>query len=397
MSNGNDGPPTVEPGQLITADLMNRLLSRVEKLESRVSDLEAGRPSDSPTVVINDHSPKDIRVGQRLTLIGKNFAVPGSRNQISIGGIPVPDRKILQQSTETRLVFVVPEVGGLQEQATPVTVRVTTPEQPDATPQYELPLRPERSVPSGSIEVTYTESPLTETETIEGSTAYTFTFLATAFATRPGSYQATVTTSGQGWEARIAGASGDGSTLNFPLSAAPTAGASQDIQVVLEVPDQGDGATTDLRLEVQETTPNTQVSLGSRTETVEIGAEPPTPEDRVRISIRNSSGLSNGALAVPEDEQGFLSLNVRLFEQGTYRFQTELDDSDNWSLDPPQPNTHTVDTPVGGNGANKVVNLVLGAESGAQDTLLTLSVTNDAPTPSIDAKFVIPVTVESGS
>lgn len=386
MSTENNDVPSVEPGQLITADLMNRLLKRVHDLEGRVATLEEeGSSGPEPgTLQIDDHNPKDVRVGEQVTLVGKNFAVPGELNDIRVGGISVPDENVGLGSTETSLTFTIPSIGGLGDTGSNVNVEVSN---SNGSDMQTVHLKPESVVPDGSIELQYTEEPLTETGQIVGGETYKFTFLATAFASQPGDYQATASTT-SGWDTRIEEASGDASSLNFSLPSAPADGASQEVTVSVDVPDQESG-TTDLSLEVMETTPNTNVNMGKKTLSLEIGSEPPTSEDRVAISLRDSSRLENGVLKV--EDQGFVSLNVRCFVGGEWRADASLEDPTGWTLDD-RTGTFSPSGDVDSeSGARWVTTIGVNAQSGAQKTNLVISVKKDDADPPIDTQFILPV------
>jgi hypothetical protein len=387
MSNGTDSEPPVKPGQIITADLMNRLLERVSDLEDRVSDLEERDPAAPTNVVISDHRPKqDLRVGDRLTLEGKNFAVPGERNQITVGGIAVPDVNILQGGSETNLQFVVPDVGGIQEAGTRVKVDLIN---SNGSAREEITLKPKLDVPTGTIEVSYAEAPVTvDDTTLQGGNSYVFTYRVTSSA-QQGSYRASVTTSA-GWNARIVSASGDGSTYDFSMTAGTDGSASREIRVAVDIPDQTSG-TTDLTLEVEETTPQTQVTTGRNVQTLEIGADAPVPDDWVRISIETNSNLSQGRLEVPIGQTVRVTFNVRVFESGSYQLSTNLDAERNWNSALAFTG-FDVQGDVGSGGNLTTVNATVTAESGSTDTDLVLTVSEGGRS----ANFVIPVRAVSG-
>lgn len=388
MSTNNDDLPSVEPGQLITADFMNQVLQRLQQLDERVSSLEEGSPPDEPepveptSVEITGHSPEGVRVGEQLTLSGKNFAVPGEVNDISIGGVSVPDGNVPLGSSETSLTFTVPSIDGLDQTGSNLTVEVAN---ANGTAQRTVLVKPESVVPNGSIEVQYTEEPLTDVGQIVGGETYKFTFLVTAFASQPGDYQATVTT-GAGWNTSIEGA--DGASMNFSLPSKPKEGASQEITVGVDVPDQGSGST-DLTLEVIETTPNTNVNMGKKTLTLEIGAEPPTAEDRAAISLRSSSGLQNGVLVV--DGEGHVSLNIRCFVAGEWSYEVKAEDPTGWDID----NQSGTFTPQGDvdaeNGARFVSTHGVKEQSGAQETNLVVTLTKQDAEPPIETEFLLPI------
>ena len=63
----------VRPGDLITAEFMNRVLAQIEDLSSRVAFLE-GTLGKQDSVVITALVPQDgnVKVGEQIRVIGKN-------------------------------------------------------------------------------------------------------------------------------------------------------------------------------------------------------------------------------------------------------------------------------------------------------------------------------------
>src|SRR5215470_14959943 len=116
--------PRVMPGDLITASLMNRLMDQLETLETRITALErAGGSQD--IVVITDLQPShSMRIGEILTVVGRNFLTPPENNEVTIAGVRVGANLFKFSSDVTHLVFDIPPVPNIETIPQPVTVQV---------------------------------------------------------------------------------------------------------------------------------------------------------------------------------------------------------------------------------------------------------------------------------
>ncbi len=115
-----NGFQQVQPGDLITSELMNTILARLEDLHQRLSNLEAG--TGEGVTITGFDPPVEARVNDTLTIIGTNFVVPFTRNIVTIGGVEVPD--FLPGTGETRLRFTIPPVPNLPDAGREVLVNV---------------------------------------------------------------------------------------------------------------------------------------------------------------------------------------------------------------------------------------------------------------------------------
>src|SRR5215207_6866153 len=113
----------VQPGELITSDLWNRMLRALEELDDRVSDLEQAPTTPSPDApeLISRVPSGSVAVGSLLTLIGRNFVVPTSGNTVEIGGAEVTG--FLSGSNDQQLIFQVPSTLSNLPQQLAVRVR----------------------------------------------------------------------------------------------------------------------------------------------------------------------------------------------------------------------------------------------------------------------------------
>jgi hypothetical protein len=103
--------PDVHAGQLITASFMNDVIDTLEDLDARLTKLEEGGgstpPAPSGAIVIDSVSPTTVRVGEDLTIKGKNFGDTLGASAVTIGGEPPA---LIRSWTGTQIVVVVPSL-----------------------------------------------------------------------------------------------------------------------------------------------------------------------------------------------------------------------------------------------------------------------------------------------
>ena len=125
----------VRPGQIISSALFNSLvttlMTRMEDLEGRVSDLEAGSGGGQAPVAITGFSPPTRqKVNETLAILGRGFAFPPAMpgnppiptNTVIINGVQVTS--FLFDSSPERLSFNIPPSLNITT-ATQVTIQVS--------------------------------------------------------------------------------------------------------------------------------------------------------------------------------------------------------------------------------------------------------------------------------
>ncbi|HXU35886.1 MAG TPA: hypothetical protein VN937_05945 [Blastocatellia bacterium] len=145
----------VQPGDLITAEFMNRLMDAMRSLDNRISDLESSDVVNRPPVLTGRRPTGDTEVGSLLTLIGRNFLQPGELNTVMLGGVPINQfAGGPGGSTDTELIFTVPDVfSGL-----PRTVPVSVTNQFGASTSLQVRLLPHVQ-PQGGQVVIFNQTP----------------------------------------------------------------------------------------------------------------------------------------------------------------------------------------------------------------------------------------------
>jgi hypothetical protein len=111
----------VQPGELITAVLINELIDDLEQIDVRVTALEQAG-SGTGAVEIDTVSPQPVRAEANLTILGKNFGVSVGATRIYFNG--VSPSSLVAGSTDTALICPVPDLPGLVEAGTAVELTV---------------------------------------------------------------------------------------------------------------------------------------------------------------------------------------------------------------------------------------------------------------------------------
>lgn len=143
--------PRINPGDLITADLLNALIDNISDLRDRVTELETGVAAGTSVRITGFNPPpppagEGQRLGQVLQIFGDNFAWPPQSNTVTIQNFGVPSggtatiTEFRPGSRPNQLEFVIPTtIAGIASSGTDVTIRVRS---GDETVQATYRLRP---------------------------------------------------------------------------------------------------------------------------------------------------------------------------------------------------------------------------------------------------------------
>jgi hypothetical protein len=112
----------VRPGDLIRTDLTNAIVSLLADLDNRVAALEALGPPSAGVQIIS-WSPTTPRVGEQMTITGENFDFSTRAAVVRFNSTIVPDFD--PNSSDSQLIFIVPDVPGLADAGTQVTMAVS--------------------------------------------------------------------------------------------------------------------------------------------------------------------------------------------------------------------------------------------------------------------------------
>lgn len=118
MSNGT----RVQPGEVISSNLINEILERLEDLEAGAGS--GGSPGEE--IEITGFSPPgEQAVGQVMAILGQNLPFPPDGGTVLLGDFPVPLSALrIAPSNRQRIELVVPEIGEVPAGGRSLFVRV---------------------------------------------------------------------------------------------------------------------------------------------------------------------------------------------------------------------------------------------------------------------------------
>ncbi len=109
--------PRVNPGQVIRAADFNQVLAALEDLYSQI-----GAVSTTAVSITSFMPPGPVKVGDQVTILGRNFQYSIGAESVFFGGVPV--NTFLSGSSDTQLIVNVPLLTNLPDQGQAVTVTV---------------------------------------------------------------------------------------------------------------------------------------------------------------------------------------------------------------------------------------------------------------------------------
>lgn len=167
----------VAPGDLITSELMNRVLGELADLETRVTLLEG---SATGGLTLLGFSPiGDIQIGSLLTIIGSGFDASTGGTTVIVGNVPIT--AFLPGGTPNQLVFSVPDLFTGLPRLVDVSVKVGA----QRSNTLSLRLTPRPVVQGGQVVIGPQTAPLGQ---ITVGTSYTLQWLVDSQTALPASY-----------------------------------------------------------------------------------------------------------------------------------------------------------------------------------------------------------------
>jgi len=268
----------VQPGDLISADLMNRLIDAFRSLDTRVTNLEEG---DSPTAnpVLLDRSPTgDVEVNSLLTLIGRNFLIPPQNNTVILDGVPIQS---FAASDDKNLRFTIPDVFSTLPRTVSVFVRNAFGD----SSQLQIRLLPRPPQQGGDVVVFNQTKPLGKI--VIGQT-YNLAWLVDSQTLLPATYNLTVVLS------NVVGAppnlwqSGIQLTPVGPIQIAP----GKPLAVAAKVTVPAGATSVEIALKAEST--DLQFSQSSPVLSLTVDAVPDVSDPRVLLTLDDIPPLDSG-------------------------------------------------------------------------------------------------------
>jgi hypothetical protein len=112
----------VEPGDLITAEFMNKIVAAIDSLDERLVNIGSAT-QDKKSVRIEAIIPGGpYRMGQTVSVLGDNFQYSKGGHRVTVNGTAV--NSFVPGSTDEKLVFKLPAIKGLTKAGKAVRLEV---------------------------------------------------------------------------------------------------------------------------------------------------------------------------------------------------------------------------------------------------------------------------------
>jgi hypothetical protein len=311
----------VEPGDLITASLMNDVLRQLEQLEVRIAVLEKGSVGTAGVKITELTGSK--RIGSLLEIIGKNFEVPVALNTIQIDNIPITN---LNSGTSTKIVFnIPPNISGAPKE---VTLTVSNANGSDS---HKFIVLPAEQIPEGQLVITENLAGIGQ---INIGQTYTYQFILNS-ETIPGEtyrleakYDSVVGASDLAWRENttLVLPNGQQQFIELPSFTPVTIG------VKVKIPAGAQRAR--LYLVAQSVHNDAKLSRTSSAVAIKVGSEQEASDPRVDVKVQPFGLLAKARLVkvdgvdtieVPFQSSANLSFKASFKVAGTYTFETVMD------------------------------------------------------------------------
>jgi hypothetical protein len=234
----------VQPGDLITAAMVNGLFDQFDALELRVEELEAGT-SSPPTpsigaVVIGSVTPQPVQSGNALTINGQNFGFSAGGNTVLFNGVPALDYRGLQ--SDTKLVVGVPDIPGPLPPSGGTVTLVVSNALTSAT--RGITVVPAPAQQEGNVDVLFDGA---DPDPITSGTTNDFQFHLFSRASLPAEVTVTADVGGQTWTAAILDEGKSASDGTFTLN---HTGDTKTFYVRVTIPSATNGTPFSLTVNV---------------------------------------------------------------------------------------------------------------------------------------------------
>jgi hypothetical protein len=113
-------PDHVQPGDIVKSDGFNGVVDVLQDMSQRLTLLESGGTTGNGVAITSLAPAGDLRVGQEVTIFGRNFGFSIGAQRVYFNNSRV---KVFKTgSTDERLIIEIPEVAGVTESGTSVTL-----------------------------------------------------------------------------------------------------------------------------------------------------------------------------------------------------------------------------------------------------------------------------------
>jgi|SRR5580693_372979 hypothetical protein len=319
---------TVQPGDLIRADLFNQLFSQLAALDHRVTALEiAGGPGGGSVLIISVIPSGPIRVGEEMRLVGQSFGYAIGATRVFVDGIRVLIFK--SGSNDQNLVFDVPDIPNVPASGKPVTLSVSNQTTTDVRTIVVLP--PQVAL-GGTVDVGFEG---VNPATIMAGQAATFRYKVRSRANQPAQFLIAANVSGPPnlgeWQSQVKVLNDDESE-NAARTIALDPGQEKFFKVRLTQvpgvpPNAAFGLTTSAGAAGVSATPD------SRPFTVGQAADQPDPT--ITLAFQSSvppSAMSGNTLSVAQGGAAKVSFLATFVATGNYHVASDVTAGSGWTI-----------------------------------------------------------------
>lgn len=359
--------PTVQPGDLIKAEVWNSLIQQLADLDKRVAALEGITPGSGSKLAITGLSQTTARVGDKLTVFGVNFGIP-LLNNISIDTTNVSVNAIdTAQSNDRQLVFTIPSIATLPAQGANVTLRINNNNGSDQRTLFLQP--PTGAMPNGNLVMKVSQ--WADAVDNIGPGQWLIIFTVNALTNIAETYNITTLTSIPGGTAVAVDTNGVPITT-VRLSPVSASDPGTDVRVLLTIPNGATG-TQSVTLALQS---QLNPALNNpATQSFQIGSPAPQP-GTIGFTIGSvkpaPATVSNGQLRVSAGVPAIVNMAAVLpatAPTGAYTVSTSFPaGASGWVA-----SVSTGATVNGGPGQQPQFTLSVTGSAGASDTTMTVS------------------------
>jgi hypothetical protein len=295
-------PTKVQPGDLITSDLMNAFLEKCRDIETRLRQLEVIAPGDTKVVIFSPVVTQVYRIGEELRVVGRNFGTPAENTVFIDTSVQVSQFKL--GSNDQLLIFDIPFVQNIPVSGRAVTLTVSNP-RGFATTSFIL-AQPVATKPTGSLTVTRTGSPSGD---LDPGSDYVFTYRITAATTLEEVYDVNAAVD-LGWRARLVDSRDQPivpQQVFIPKPQFPTVPEVVTIRIQVTIPGSAQvGETGILTVTVSSTRNPSGLTKTSEPTPLPVGDQA-APGDQIGVSLTSvfaPATLVDGTIVIPPPAAG---------------------------------------------------------------------------------------------
>jgi hypothetical protein len=327
----------IRPGALIRSDFMLRVVSLLESLDKRVSDLEKSGPTNGVAITGLIGTK---RIGDPLRVQGRGFEVPSSLNTVTLDGGKID--RFGTGGTDTSFSFTVPTtITGAPREVDLVI------ENSNGTASTSFVVQPQKQMPTGQLVITENTGTLPQ---IAVGGVYDIFFSLRSETTIAETYdlkrvvenvQGTATKSQ--WIDPIEFVTRFGSVIaDDAITLQP--GLPVDVGLRVKVPTGATGA--EIGLEAHSRNNPSQLDRTSTRVTLTVGSAPVTSDPRVSLTLQPFGGASQGkydaatnTVSVPFGGQALVKFQIDFAVAGKYDIAAKFIPAAAavWSFDNPAP------------------------------------------------------------